>query len=394
MKKHIDKREIELMHRRMRVADELLNVAQDSNFNTRLEDYPNLKDFLESTPNSKDFICTLAESKDLEDSTNKTRDIEKFNAIISEEISKRRTKLRIRAIVSSVVAAVIFVSFMIYNNRPDSQPVTSQEEVVIANNEVKIDKPIIIVGNSEIISIDSESEDGATKISTTELVSMSSVAVAKEEVISTNKIIVPTKYTTTLTLDDGTTVYLNADSELEFPTKFIGSERRVKLKGEGYFDVVKSTKPFIVDVENISINVLGTKFNINANNHSVSTCLVEGSVEVEYNGGQQAVVIKPNDLCVVDIERQEAKTEQVNPQNYISWMGDTFIFNNQNIGYILECVDRWYGVDIELQSDSVKSISATIAFDKSTELESVLKMIELSTGVKFIKEKGGRYKAE
>ncbi len=93
----------------------------------------------------------------------------------------------------------------------------------------------------------------------------------------------------TLVLADGTTVYLNAESELRFPKQFKGKSRKVYLEGEGYFDVQRDEKqPFVVEVKQVEVRVLGTSFGIRAymGEENVLTTLVRGRVNVEAGGKQ------------------------------------------------------------------------------------------------------------
>ena len=151
-----------------------------------------------------------------------------------------------------------------------------------------------------------------------------------------------------LVLPDGTHVWLNSFSSLSFPAAFSGKERHVKLNGEAYFEVAKNKdKPFYVTVNDVTVKVLGTHFNISAyrDDKDITTTLLEGSVQVAKNNkqtlikpGQQAIVGSTSDVIAVS----EAKIKEV-----MAWKNGYFIFNDEDIFSIMKQVSRWYNVEVE-----------------------------------------------
>jgi len=155
-----------------------------------------------------------------------------------------------------------------------------------------------------------------------------------------------------ITLPDGTKVWLNSYSSLSFPDAFLGNERRVKLNGEAYFEVAKNKdKPFNVSVNDVTVRVLGTHFNISAyrDDRDITTTLLEGSVQVAKNNkqtlikpGQQATVQGTSDVIAVS----EARIKEV-----MAWKNGYFIFNDEDIFSIMKQVSRWYDVDVEYKGN-------------------------------------------
>jgi ferric-dicitrate binding protein FerR (iron transport regulator) len=184
-----------------------------------------------------------------------------------------------------------------------------------------------------------------------------------------------------VTLSDGTTVWLNAASSLRYPDHFTGTQRKVELTGEAYFEVAKNTRPFIVRTPgNNEINVVGTHFNVKAytdeNNEAVT--LLEGSVEVKSNAkkttlapGEQ-VVITQNEL-VVD---RSADTESI-----IAWKNHLFKFNDAPIEEIMKQVGRWYNATIVYETKTNHHFNATISRDKP--VSKLLRYLELTGLVHF-----------
>jgi transmembrane sensor len=188
-----------------------------------------------------------------------------------------------------------------------------------------------------------------------------------------------------LSLPDGSKVWLNAASTIKFPTAFTTGERQVELTGEAYFEVAHNAKqPFYVNLKGMTIQVLGTHFNVNAydDEETIKTTLLQGTVKIV---AQQSVILKPG---------QEAIRKQNAPltvQNYpdaeeaIAWKNGLFIFTNENITSVMRKLARWYNIEVEYEGDvSGKSLWGTISrFEKVSE---VLRMLELTNVVDFTME--------
>ena len=102
-------------------------------------------------------------------------------------------------------------------------------------------------------------------------------------------------------LQDGTLVYMNSETELKYPVRFVGKERRVYLSGEAYFEVSKDTnKPFLVIAEDVQVKVYGTTFNINTLlENQIQTTLVKGSVGIRVQNSSQEYILKPSQQAIV-----------------------------------------------------------------------------------------------
>ena len=157
-------------------------------------------------------------------------------------------------------------------------------------------------------------------------------------------------------LPDGTNVWLNAASDITYPTAFTGNNRKVMIRGEAYFEVTKNkAMPFVVDVDGkATVEVLGTHFNINAytDEQSINTTLLEGSVKVESAvGSRQSAMLKPG---------HQAQINQRNPDNIyvisdtdvemvMAWRNGSFRFNRAHLDEVLRQLSRWYDVDVIYQ---------------------------------------------
>lgn len=211
--------------------------------------------------------------------------------------------------------------------------------------------------------------------------------------VSHNVITVPSKYTYNVVLEDGTEVFLNANSELRYPSQFNGEKREVFLKGEGYFHVKKSDKPFIVTTSDLNIKVYGTTFNINTNTENmIETVLVSGSIGVTIkDGDQQEIMITPNQLFLFNRLTKENRIENVNPTNYVAWMKGQFKCDNENLHLLLSKIALWYDVTFEYENKEMKNSSVSVNLNRASNLDSILEALGAVAGVEFVKINEKKY---
>lgn len=154
-----------------------------------------------------------------------------------------------------------------------------------------------------------------------------------------------------VSLADGTNVWINAASSLKYPTSFTGSERRVELKGEGYFEVFRNiSKPFVVHTERQNVEVLGTHFNVNsyADEPAVRTTLLEGKVKVVELKTNSSAILRPGEQSVL-AGNTKFKIAPVNTGNTVAWKNGLFQFDDSDIQTIMRQLSRWYNVEFEIE---------------------------------------------
>lgn len=171
---------------------------------------------------------------------------------------------------------------------------------------------------------------------------------AKDTEVHIHKLHVPLGGTYQVLLADGTKVWLNADSDLEYPSVFLGKERNVKVRGEAYFEVAKdSFRPFSVTVGDTEVEALGTAFNINTHLYQgkIKTILTEGKIRV--SSQNQSKIIEPGYETISgdgNIEVAEADMEEA-----LAWKEGYFYFNSKSLKEVLEDIARWYNVEVDVQ---------------------------------------------
>ncbi|WP_143307077.1 FecR domain-containing protein [Chitinophaga vietnamensis] len=183
-------------------------------------------------------------------------------------------------------------------------------------------------------------------------------------------------------LPDGSHVWLNAASRLKYPTAFNGNTRTVEMEGQGYFEVKPDqTKPFIVKVNNIAVQVLGTAFDIMAyaDEKEQRTTLISGAVKVI--AGNTEKYLKPGQQAMMDKETGALLVREADVQEVTAWKTGFFEFDNAGLSTILRQLSRWYDVDIQYKAGSSARLFGG-RISRNLPLSDILHMLE-STGANF-----------
>ena len=164
-----------------------------------------------------------------------------------------------------------------------------------------------------------------------------------------------------IVLEDGTEVWLNAETTLRYPEAFAKNERRVEVSGEAYFKVAKDAdRPFYVVSGGQEVRVYGTEFNVNgyADEADIRTTLVEGSISLRVlNGNGSELMLSPGNQAVFDKQEARARVQQVDTDIVTSWRSGTFVFEDQTMEQIMHTLSRWYDFQYEFTSpDLAKTV--------------------------------------
>lgn len=166
-----------------------------------------------------------------------------------------------------------------------------------------------------------------------------------------NRVSTPAGGQYSIVLADGSKVWLNAKSSISFPTAFDGTERKVTIEGECFFEITKDkTRPFVIDVDGRQrIVVTGTQFNVNAyrNEPAISTTLVEGGVSLTMNGAKagEGVRLRPGQQAASD-RGGRWQVREVDVQEVVAWKNGLFQFRDAPLESIMRQIERWYNVDV------------------------------------------------
>lgn len=201
-----------------------------------------------------------------------------------------------------------------------------------------------------------------------------------EKQVKYNTLEIPRSGEYALQLADGTRVWLNAGTSLRYPVAFSGQERRVELRGEGYFEVAKdSASPFVVSVNGVDVRVLGTSFNVSAYSDEVVTTLVEGKVLMRSQA--DSVVLVPDRQGVWDGKRMTVK--RVDARNYALWREGVFFFEDMPLEDILDALARWYDVHVFYQNAELKMMRFSVEIKRYEHIDTILRRIAETNRVRF-----------
>ena len=186
-----------------------------------------------------------------------------------------------------------------------------------------------------------------------------------------------------LVLPDGTKVWLNAASSITYPTVFAGKQRQVDISGEAYFEVAKNERqPFVVRKGEMTVQVLGTSFNVNCYGDDAASMvtLLEGKVSVEkgtarnlLEPGQQAVV-RPAAGRITILRHPDIEA-------VMAWKNGSFGFNDADIGSVMREVERWYNVQVVYEATITSHFVADIP--RNVPLSQLLQLLEATGQVHF-----------
>lgn len=237
-----------------------------------------------------------------------------------------------------------------------------------------------------------------------------------------NQIITTKGQKSQIILSDGTTVWLNSETTLRYPSAFNDMKREVFLEGEAFFEVQKKGNkiPFIVKTSEIDIKVLGTSFNVMAypDEETIETTVVEGSVYIIRKGvkssSDQNIILKPNQKVtllkkgsrVILSEIETAKpimiksTKAIQPisptkkeqilisrkvdiELHTAWKDDRLIFQSETFENICYKLERWYDVKIHVRNEELKKYRYTGKFVHNETINQVLEILKLTTPINY-----------
>lgn len=203
--------------------------------------------------------------------------------------------------------------------------------------------------------------------------------------LTAQKISAPAGQRVQLELSDGTQVWLNARTKIEYPAAFVGKDRRVKLDGEAYFQVAKNaSKPFIVQTSKGDVEVLGTKFNVESysDDNTFTTALMEGAVKVTAGGYQ--CNLKPNQMAYLkDGKIRVASIEDYNPYR---WREGIISFKNETFPDIIHEFEKYYGVEFRIENKTVMSYRCSGKFRHSDGVQYALRVLQKDVDFKFTRD--------
>lgn len=189
-----------------------------------------------------------------------------------------------------------------------------------------------------------------------------------------------------ITLPDGTKVILNAGSSMKYPERFIGGSRLVEMDGEAFFEVTRDeSNPFIVRTKDADVRVLGTSFNIKAYGEDEQLLVSVQSGKVQVDMPEAMMRLHPNEQLVLDKHNGEFRKKNENANRVTVWMRGGLYFNRTPVRSVIQELERMYNREITFTPGETYNEYIYGEHDNKS-LESVLKSIQYTTGIKFRQE--------
>ena len=311
------------------------------------------------------------------------------NAVVHDSLVRWRVKARqrrLRVLYWSVACLIVLFSVGgILWMLPEDEPVYVTEKI-----EPGKSKAVLYMASGDVVNVDGQTgvmkeKDGTRiEIDGKEGIAYRVTGGQQQEETLSNRIVIPRGGEFKLILADGTAVWLNSDSELSYPTAFAGQKREVFLRGEAYFDVKPdSLHPFIVHVDEVRIQVLGTQFNINTYAEgSIKTVLVEGSVDLRNRAGEH-VVLTPNRMA--DYRTVEGRFEltDVDVQPHVAWREGNFIFQSESLESIMNKLSVWYDLNVFYANEGLRDIRLSGNLERFSDVGKLFSKFEQISEARF-----------
>jgi transmembrane sensor len=296
--------------------------------------------------------------------------------------------LRIAALVAGIILFVTMI--MVINPSEKNSGTATVPDSNATDLPPGTDRAILTLADGRNIELDSAANPSIPDQGNTYLVKKGKSELSYSEIKTFrpkedelyNVISTPKGGRYRVVLPDGTKVWLNSASSLRFSPSFFHKKRIVTISGEAYFEVVKKQHlPFTVLAGDMSVEVLGTSFNVMAytDEQAIRTTLVEGrirlrsSMQTTYLNAGQECVVKPNGSLLIQRE--------INVEKTLAWKNGMFNFNREKLETIMKQVSRWYNVEVVFRDPIAGHFVATI--NRNVPVSELLKMLEMTGGVHF-----------
>lgn len=306
-----------------------------------------------------------------------------LESIGREKVVQMKVSQRWKWGVAAAVAVLLVTGVTVFYNLPKAvkAPVLALK---VADVQPGTNKAVLTLADGSVVTLDSAGnqviQQGGTKVEQKNG-ELQYATAGNNASIGYNMLKVPRGGQFTIVLPDGTQVWLNSASSLRYPTAFTGNNRTVEMQGQGYFEVKKNAKqPFVVKVNSMEVQVLGTGFDIMAydDEEELRTTLVSGAVKVKQGAVEK--YLKPGQQAAIDNSTGVMSVRNADVQEVVAWKTGFFEFDNANINVILRQLARWYDIDVDTKIVDKRLFGGRI--NRNLPLSEMLSLLE-SSGARF-----------
>lgn len=312
--------------------------------------------------------------------------------------SKKRSLISFPEIVKYAAVAIVFFSlgyFAFYkNNIVREQLLTESAYMSEKGAEAQL-----ILSDGKNIAI--ESKKSAVDYTAERIIVDNDTILAEKnsskDATALNQIIIPFGKTTYLTLADGSEIWLNSGSRLLFPNVFSKDKREIFLEGEAYIKVkANKSKPFIVNTNELSVEALGTEFNVSSYSvdNIVSTALAKGRVRIKAANGlpfTKPIYLEPNQIASYNKTTQKSSVKEVDINYHTSWKDGYFLFDGEALNRITKKLERFYNIEIEYENSLTGAIEISGKLVLSDNCQTAINNIASTASVEIQKINESKY---
>lgn len=204
-----------------------------------------------------------------------------------------------------------------------------------------------------------------------------------------SEVIVPKGQKSEIVLPDGTHIWLNSATTMRYPIKFGNGARHVYLDGEAYFEVAENKyKPFLVNTSNLTVKVLGTRFNVKAyaDEKEIETALLSGKVNLLFGTSTKnikTIAMNPGELINYSKEKNRISKSGFETDEVVAWKNNRLVFRNDTFNNLVKKIERWYNVQIIYDQSLFKDQRLTVELMEGESLERLFHIIERAINVDY-----------
>ena len=198
--------------------------------------------------------------------------------------------------------------------------------------------------------------------------------------LTTETLVTQTTDFRTLKLPDGSTISLNAGSQIKYKKDFNTDHRLLTMTGEAYFDVQNGNTPFVIQTNQGQVTVLGTSFNVRSREDGFEVGVNEGIVKV--SNDSKSVILHKGQMIGVDSNFDEKNLQNIAYTNYPDWMHEKLVCEQTPLSEVCDEIERTFGISFEFANPSFSDITVTGVID-AKDLNTVLSTISFLTQHEF-----------
>lgn len=303
----------------------------------------------------------------------------------SQMMGRRRKKNLFLSMAGSAAAILLIVGgfLLLQQNLKATAEIAYQSILAKDKNGRQSDHVALIWGRHGYVEIDHANVD--IVCSETGEIRIDSEIIEKSSKSHENLLVVPYGKTSSVTLSDGSRVWVNAGSRLIFPSVFEGDKREIYVEGEVYLDVVQKDQPFLVKAEKFDTRVLGTQFNISTypDDEEHSIVLVQGSVAAGNKLSNHTHKIYPNQKYTYRVKEESTNIRQVDVERYVSWKSGFWTLKSEQVMKVLRKLERHYNVTFMYDEDELSDVRISGKLNMKNNIADILEAISITTPMRY-----------